>query len=123
MGTRVNATGQIRVLVESFGLPERFSELKEIALYRIIQEWVNNVLKYANAKSVTIQLVGHENEVTLTIEDDGAGFDKRKLEDSLGNGWINIQSRIKLIKATVEIDSQPDGKGTTFIVSMPWKKQ
>lgn len=123
MGTRVNATGQIRVLVESFGLPERFSELQEIALYRIIQEWVNNVLKYANAKSITIQLVGHENEISLTIEDDGPGFDKRKLDDSQGNGWINIQSRIKLIKATVEIDSQPDSKGTTFIVSMPWKKQ
>ena len=123
MATRINATGQIKLFVDSFGLPERFSESQEIALYRVVQEWVNNILKYAKAKSVTVQLVAHEDEITLTIEDDGQGFDKRLLEDSQGNGWINIQSRIKLIKGTVEVDSQPGRNGTTFIVGMPLRKE
>lgn len=123
MAARINDTGQLRLTVSSFDLPERFAELQEISLYRVVQEWVNNVLKYAGARSVQVQLVAHENDVTLTIEDDGQGFDKEILQNAQGNGWKNILSRINLIKASVDVDSQPGRRGTTLIVSMPWGRQ
>jgi two-component system NarL family sensor kinase len=84
-----------------------------------VQEWVNNVLKYAQAHNVQIQLVGHHDEISLTIEDDGHGFDKGELERSQGNGWKNIQSRLSLIKATLELDTEPGRKGTTLSINMP----
>jgi len=57
----------------------------------------------------------------ITAEDDGAGFDFEKLRNSQGNGWKNIQARLKSIKATADVDTQLDRKGTTFIISMPLK--
>lgn len=122
VATRVNSTGQIRLSVSSFEMPERLTELHEISLYRVIQEWVNNILKYASASAVQVQLVAHEDEITLTIEDDGEGFERHSLENSSGNGWKNIQSRLSLIKGSVEVDTQPLRKGTTFIVVMPWRR-
>lgn len=122
MATRINTNGPVKLIVKSFDMPERLAEIQEISLYRVVQEWVNNVLKYASAHSLQVQLVAHEDEITLTIEDDGEGFDKRVLEDSSGNGWKNIQSRLSLIKGTVDVDTQPAHKGTTFIVVMPWRR-
>ena len=122
MAVRINSTGHLKMTINSFDLPDRLIELQEISLYRVVQEWVNNVLKYAKAHTLLVQLVAHDTEITLTIEDDGEGFDKRLLEDSPGNGWKNIQWRLHLIKATLDLDSQPLRKGTTLIVVMPWKK-
>jgi two-component system NarL family sensor kinase len=119
MSLRVNSTSPVKLSVNSFEVPDRFPEIHEISLYRVVQEWVNNVLKYSNAQNLQVQIVGHNDEITLTIEDDGMGFDRSKLEHSAGNGWKNIQSRLTLIKATIELDTQPGRKGTTLIVTLP----
>ena len=121
MAHRLNDSGKIALRIKSFDVPERLEGLFEISLYRIIQEWVNNVLKYAEAFVVEIQMVGYEDEITLTIEDDGKGFDVMLLESGAGNGWKNIRSRTNLIKATLEIDSVPGRKGSTLIVRTPIK--
>ena len=121
MAHRLNDSGKISVTINSFDVPQRLEGLYEISLYRIIQEWVNNVLKYAEAFVVEIQLVGYEDEIALTIEDDGKGFDVRLLESGAGNGWKNIRSRTNLIKATLEIDSVTGRKGSTLIVRVPLK--
>ncbi len=119
MSLRINHSSSLRISVNSFNVPERFPELHEISLYRVVQEWVNNVMKYSQAKNLHVQLVGHDDEISLTIEDDGIGFDATKLENSPGNGWKNIQSRLSLIKATLELDTQPGRKGTTLIITLP----
>lgn len=119
MSIRITSSGQVMVSVNAFDVPERLSEIQEISLYRIIQEWVNNILKYANAPKIEIQLVGHEKELSITIEDTGNGFDTRILESSSGNGWRNIKSRVKLIQGELEIDSVPDRAGTTLIIKVP----
>ena len=119
MGARIKGSGQATVTVSSFSMPGRLSEVQEISLYRIVQEWVNNVLKYSGATTIQIQLVAHEADINLTIEDNGNGFDKRLLENSQGNGWRNIQSRLNLIKGTLEIDTQVNRKGTTLALNMP----
>jgi signal transduction histidine kinase len=92
---------------------------QRIALYRICQEWVNNVIKYSEGNQIAIQLVQHPQELVLTIEDDGNGFDMGTLTESQGNGWKNINSRLHMIKGSIEIDTEPGRKGTTLIVSVP----
>lgn len=118
MCLRLNQTGKIFITVNGYDIPNRLSEVNEISLYRIIQEWVNNVIKYANASKIEIQLVGHEAEVSITIEDNGSGFDTAILENSNGNGWKNINSRVNLIKGELELDSRSGNKGTTFMLRL-----
>jgi signal transduction histidine kinase len=116
---RINTSGQLKIEVSSFELNGRFPEVFEVALYRIIQEWVNNVIKYAEASKITIQLDQYETEIVLIIEDNGKGFDKNTLLNSQGNGWRNIQTRANLTKSQIEIDSNPSRTGTSFILNAP----
>lgn len=122
MASRINGSGKVTVRLISFDMPERLTELQEISLYRILQEWVNNVIKYAEPIAIEIQLLGYENEVSIVVEDDGRGFDIAILEQAAGNGWKNIKSRINLVKASIEIDSRPGKKGTTLIITVPVAK-
>lgn len=119
MALRVNQTGKIIVNVQGYDLPARLHEVQEISLYRIIQEWTNNVIKYAQATKIEIQLMGYEEEINITIEDNGAGFDTNLLESSKGNGWKNINSRVNLVKGEIEIDSAPQRKGTSLMIRIP----
>jgi signal transduction histidine kinase len=63
--------------------------------------------------------VQHPEELVITIEDDGNGFEKKLLIEGQGNGWKNINSRLSLIHGIIEIDSQPDRKGTIAIITIP----
>ncbi|UII20456.1 PAS domain-containing protein [Fulvivirga ligni] len=94
----------------------------ELHLYRVTQEAVNNVLKYAKAKHVNIQLMLYEDEVVLTIEDDGVGFDyQKKMEDENQSfGLRSMTNRINSIFGSIEIDSSK-GNGTVVIVEVPIK--
>jgi signal transduction histidine kinase len=119
MSARVNGSGAIVIRVSSYDMPSRLTEVQEISLYRIIQEWVNNVMKYAQATVVEIQLICHEDELAVTVEDNGKGFDVSILQQGSGNGWKNINSRLNLIKAVMDLDSRPGVTGTTCIIRMP----
>jgi len=119
MADRLNHSTNVTIRVGSFDLPDKLSEVQEISLYRIVQEWVNNVIKYASASVIEIQFVGHDQEISLTIEDNGNGFDPEVLEHSEGNGWKNIRSRSNLLKGELFIDSQAGQPGTTFMIKLP----
>ncbi len=119
MALRINQTGKIGVSVRGYDIPERLHEVHEISLYRIVQEWINNVIKYASASKIEVQLIGHEEEINITIEDNGVGFDPINLELSKGNGWKNIKSRVNLVKGEVEVDSVSQRKGTTLMIRIP----
>ena len=114
---RINNSNTVKVELSSFELSTRFTEIFEVALYRIIQEWVNNILKYASANKITIQIDQYEDELVLIIEDNGQGFDINSLYTGNGNGWRNIQTRANLIKSQIEIDSTPGRKGSSFILT------
>ncbi|MCZ8022046.1 MAG: tetratricopeptide repeat protein [Cyclobacteriaceae bacterium] len=122
MALRIENAHTIRVQVVSFDLDIRLSELIEISVYRIVQEWTNNIIKYAQASSVVVNLVRSETEIILTIEDNGKGFDAVKLQRSNGLGWKNISSRAHLIKATLDIDTKPEANGTTLVLQIPNKQ-
>lgn len=103
---------------------ERFPEKKvdeqvKVALYRIIQEQLTNILKHANATIIDIELKKEEKLITLKIGDNGKGFDpavQRK-----GVGITNIISRVSLYDGDVIIDSAP-GRGCTLTVTLQQQK-
>lgn len=121
MALRIAERQPLKVEVTSFDMEQRLADVEEISLYRMVQEWVNNIIKYSGATKVVVNIVRNEYELSLTIEDDGTGFDSSKLEQSKGHGWKNILSRAGLIKATVEIDSTVGRKGTTLVINVPFR--
>jgi len=92
-----------------------FSALEGIQIYRIIQEAVNNAIKYAEAKGITINF-DYDKSLKIEIKDDGKGFEVEKVNK--GNGLKNMKSRAKKLGAKIEINSTKD-KGTLIKLSMP----
>jgi len=116
---RVNQTGSVYIDVQTHNLNPALDSTYRIALYRICQEWINNVLKYSACKKITLQAIQHPDELVITIEDDGTGFDADLLTHGKGNGWKNINSRLSLIHGKIEIDSLAGRKGTIVILTVP----
>lgn len=120
LARRINSSGQMKIDIQNQGIEGRLSEIIEISAYRIIQELISNVIKYANAKNIFIQFtVEPEQEITITIEDDGIGYDVENFKNGKGDGWKNINSRLSLIKAEMTIDTVAERKGSTVIIDIP----
>lgn len=114
--TDVNQSGIVRVNYQSIGLEgAALSQTIAITVYRIIQELLNNVMKHASAKSVVVQVSKTNDEISITVEDDGKGFDSTILNGTKGMGWENIQSRIAYLKGKLDVQSEP-GKGTSVLI-------
>jgi len=119
---RMNRAGGLVVSFQAYAIDHRFSPVAEIALYRVLQELTSNIIKYAGATEVYIQFTTDgAHEVTLTIEDNGTGFDTNLLMQGQGNGWRNIKSRLNLIHAQIELDTAPGRPNTTVIIELNTK--
>jgi two-component system, NarL family, sensor kinase len=116
---RVNRSGKIRITVSAYDFQPIEETDKKVALYRVCQEWINNVIKYSGCDAINLQLVQHQNELVITIEDNGRGFDPQILSQSQGNGWKNINSRLAIIQGHIEVDSTQERKGTIAIITVP----
>lgn len=90
-----------------------FTSVEGMNLYRIIQEAVNNSLKYAHAKQITVEISETDNQLYIKISDDGVGFDLKNIE--AGNGLNNMRKRAKEIHAEYHLDTSPKN-GTTISV-------
>lgn len=89
---------------------------KKRMIYRVIQELLNNTFKHADAEHVNLSLRFDKKNLLLVYEDDGRGFDQRKIKK--GIGLDSIQSRIKFHQGSLKIKSEP-GKGSTTSISVP----
>ena len=78
----------------------------EIIMFRILQEFLSNSVKYSEAKNLLVKLNYQNNHLTITASDDGKGFDLTTVNK--GSGLINMRSRAELINAVFELDSKPD---------------
>lgn len=108
----------LKINLEVIGLGQRLDEQTETVIYRVIQETVNNVIKHAEADKLNISLIKDEEGITVTIEDNGKGFDKNKVDLRSGIGLTNILSRVGFLKGSVDIDTAP-GKGTLVAIHLP----
>ena len=94
---------------------QRLKLSEEMTFYRIVQEAINNVITYSNAKTCTIQLLKYKDLVNLTIDDDGVGFDVSKTKETFG---INsMKTRADSIGAYFEINSRIQ-KGTNILLEL-----
>lgn len=116
---RINKTGSIKISLSQHDMPTRFNEMGEISLYRIIQELLSNIVKHSKATRVAVDFTGFDDEVVLTVEDDGIGFNLSHFQNNEGNGWRNISSRLNLIKAIIDFDVVEGRKNNTVIITIP----
>lgn len=91
-----------------------FSSIKGINLYRIIQESVNNALKHAEAKHISVFISKQKNEYRISIADDGKGFNHENVPK--GNGLDNIRKRVADCNGLLTINSTPGGTTITVTV-------
>jgi signal transduction histidine kinase len=99
---------------------DKVSNAVKINLYRILQESLQNINKYANAQHISVEFRRENDQIMFKITDDGIGFDVNTKKK--GIGLQNMQSRVQECDGTFEIKSKK-GKGTTTIVFVPIEKK
>lgn len=110
---------KLKIDLDIVGMNNRLDSTVEAVLFRVFQEIVNNIIRHSDANHVTIQLLRHEREMVLMVEDNGKGFDvQHTILNENGIGLKNITSRVDYLHGTIHFDSVP-GRGTTVIVEIP----
>lgn len=94
----------------------KISGLAKVTINRVLQEAISNVNKYANATECTIAVTDTSNELCLTIEDNGDGFNQKDA-NSGGIGLKNMRERAKAVNGKIHIDSNP-GVGTKIVLTI-----
>jgi len=105
----------MKVDFQQHALKGRYDNRIEIAVYRIFQELVNNVIKHSNASQVDIQLMENRGKLMLIVEDDGVGMNNDKND---GIGMSNIRSRLTTIDGKVDYASG-ESAGTVATIVIP----
>src|SRR5690606_3741784 len=103
------------VRLQTYGLDQRLEQDTEIILYRMVQELLNNVNKHAEATQDLVQLIRESDKFTLTVEDDGKGFDANDPNHHQGAGLQNIKARAGYVNGDVDIRTRP-GEGTSITI-------
>ena len=115
-------TQGINVSADFKGTDERFPPEVEVTLFRVAQGLIGNILEHSGAKNTLIKLECDEKECTLFIEDDGKGFDVKKLTrvdpSGRGAGLFTLKERVSLVGGNCHVDSHP-GQGTKVTVKVP----
>ena len=94
-----------------------FSPAKQVALYRLVQELLNNIKKHADAREVTVSFVREGQNIHMTVEDDGKGFDPEVIPDG-HFGIVGVKERIAYLHGSLDIQSQI-GAGSRFAIVVP----
>jgi signal transduction histidine kinase len=111
----------IEVKIEGEERMERLASEREIALFRIAQEALNNVAKHARARCIDIKLENQNSHCILSVSDDGVGFDGgtgSKSRRRPGLGMVTMRERTQAIGGTFEVETTP-GHGTRITVRVP----
>ena len=113
--TMVEGTAARTNLALNLSIADRLPSLSpdvEQCVYRVAQEAVTNVTKHAKARTLTVNLESTEEKVTLTVHDDGVGFDVEKKDKANHYGLEGMQERAQLVGGELTVTSRP-GEGTT----------
>jgi two-component system sensor histidine kinase DegS len=103
-------------------LKQRLPEKVETAIFRLTQEALNNIAKYAQAKNVCVNINQVKNELAVSIKDDGVGFDvnavQKRASQSSGFGLSGMRERVRIINGNLQIQSAP-GQGCQIAAVVP----
>src|SRR5471030_464681 len=114
---RINKSKLVKIIFNLDGNYYSLGEQRELVLFRIMQESVNNALKHSGAKYLTVNLQYSTDLFTLTVLDDGSGFDHKEAMSRNGSGLKNIKNRASLIGAEYKINSVV-GQGSEIKVTL-----
>ncbi len=121
MCERFQGTSAIAVTFREAGAVPELDTQKQLMIFRITQELLNNAIKHAQAGTIEVS-VERSKEFTVTVEDDGVGFDvdtyKTNKQLAKGLGLFNIENRARLIGAAIAYDRR-DPKGTRVTLTLP----
>ena len=115
-----SASSGVPVACEADDSARDLSRGAALALFRIVQEALGNAAKHAHATQITVRLARSADDVSLTVSDNGAGFDANRLAASGGLGLVMMRERATQLNGTFEFDSAP-GRGTTIRVVIPFR--
>jgi len=112
----ITHSGVLRVNYQSIGLEDaEIEQIVAITIYRIIEELLNNIIKHADVKTALVQVSKTNKRISITVEDNGKGFNTAVIRGAKGIGWYNIESWVEFLKGKVDIQSGP-GKGTSVLI-------
>lgn len=111
------STNEVNIHFSSNEIDRSIKNNHQIAIFRIVQELINNALKHANCTEIVIDCSQNNNLFLITVEDNGKGFDYKVLEKLEGLGIKNIKNRVELLDGTFDIQSQI-GIGTIFNIEL-----
>jgi len=114
---KLNKSGLINAEITVEGEIYALGEQRELVLFRIFQEAVNNTIKHSGASNLKINLQYIPEMFNLTLKDDGVGFSANSLDYSRGSGLTNIENRATVIGAAAKISSSP-GNGCSIEVTL-----
>jgi signal transduction histidine kinase len=113
----INITRKTSIKFLSYGIKNHeFRQELQITIYRIIQEQLTNVIKYAHATNVKVIVAGTQQDIAVQVQDNGIGFDLN--EKSKGNGITNMISRAETIGGTLKFETSP-GNGCIMTAEFP----
>ncbi len=115
----ISKNTDINITYKTEGSGKLLDLKKSIYLLRIIQEGLSNIIKHANAKNAFIKIAFKKNVILIIIEDDGCGFDQKKVKSTKSNGLNNIKDRVELLAGKIRIKSVIE-QGTKINIEIPF---
>jgi len=109
---------KVEIDFQTRDLPSPLSPDISLCFFRVLQEALHNSAKHSGVRYFEVRLWGTSDEIHLTVRDSGTGFDREAARESRGLGLISMEERLKLLKGTLSIDSQPN-RGTTIHARVP----
>jgi len=116
LARKINDSGKVSVQLQGHDELPELPQSKAVALYRIVQETLNNMIKHANASLIGIHFTSNGPLIIMQIADNGKGFEVEKALNTDGLGWKNIYSRVDLLNGHISVQSTK-GKGTQLNIN------
>jgi signal transduction histidine kinase len=119
LGDQLSEQG-FETTIEISKLAEGIDSTREVMIYRLLQEVTSNIRKHAQASTILIQFIGHDDNLSMIVEDNGVGFNYKEQLVKGGLGLKSINSRVQFLDGSINWDTQP-GNGTIISVTIPVK--
>jgi len=110
---------KVEIDFQTHDLPSPLAPDISLCFFRVLQEALHNSSKHSGVRHVEVRLWGTSDEIHLSVKDSGAGFDREAAKKSGGLGLVSMEERLKLVKGTLSINSEPKG-GTTIHARVPF---